>query len=421
MALVSLAGVVLYLIGIPSLFFYKLFSNRAYTIFTKSLSMLSEQVETGEERPEKAVQRMLELADQFSRKLGKKKLRCAVCDQLNEDTARACAHCGAEAVSQCINCKLVAYCSRKCQKRHWRDHHKGRCFSPSERAAFRTPATAAQLWHASWRGEEAAVLDLSMHGANVNHFNTKVGCNALFIAAQEGHDAVVRALLDAGADKEIARNDGTTALFIAAQVGHDACVRALLDAGADTDHALNRTTPLYIAAFHGHEVIVRALLDAGADKDRPSKDGATPLYAAAVHGHEACVRALLDAGADKDRATNDGNTPLFIAAQDGHDAIARALLDTGADIDLADKESATPLYIAVQNGHGTIARALLDAGADKDRAMKNGLTPLIFASGTGQIDLARALLSAGADTRKTYLGKTALEHARTAEMRELLG
>ena len=134
-------------------------------------------------------------------------------------TARACAHCGAEAVSQCINCKLVAYCSRKCQKRHWRDHHKGRCFSPSERAAFRTPATAAQLWHASWRGEEAAVLDLSMHGANVNHVNTKVGCNALFIAAQEGHDAVVRALLDAGADKEIARNDGTTALFIAAQVG----------------------------------------------------------------------------------------------------------------------------------------------------------------------------------------------------------
>ena len=53
--------------------------------------------------------------------------------------------------------------------------------------------------------------------------------------------------------------------------------------------------------------------------------------------------------------------------------------------------------------------------------MKNGLTPLIFASGTGQIDLARALLSAGADTTKTYLGKTALEHARTAEMRELLG
>ena len=44
MALISLIGVVLYLIGIPGLFFYKLFSNRAYTIFTKSLSMLSEQV-----------------------------------------------------------------------------------------------------------------------------------------------------------------------------------------------------------------------------------------------------------------------------------------------------------------------------------------------------------------------------------------
>ena len=183
--------------------------------------------------------------------------------------SRAPAHCGAEAVSQCINCKLVAYCSRKCQKRHWRDHHKGRCFSPSERAAFRTPATAAQLWHASWRGEEAAVLDLSMHGANVNHFNTKVGCNALFIAAQEGHDAVVRA-------RRRGRRQGNREerrhhrAFIAAQVGHDACVRALLDAGADTDHALNRTTRCTSRPFTG-TTRSAALLDAGADKNRPSR------------------------------------------------------------------------------------------------------------------------------------------------------
>lgn len=73
MSLISLAGVVLYLFGIPGLFLYKLFSNRAYTIFTKSLSMLSEQVEEGDLRPEKAVQRMLELANQFGHKLERRK------------------------------------------------------------------------------------------------------------------------------------------------------------------------------------------------------------------------------------------------------------------------------------------------------------------------------------------------------------
>ena len=72
MALVSLAGVALYVIGIPGLFLYKLFSNRSYTIFTKSLSMLSEQVGTGELRPEKAVQRMLELANQFGHTLDRR-------------------------------------------------------------------------------------------------------------------------------------------------------------------------------------------------------------------------------------------------------------------------------------------------------------------------------------------------------------
>ena len=51
--------------------------------------------------------------------------------------ARVCAVCGAEAVSQCVNCKVTAYCSRRCQKRHWsRGGHKGRCFSPQERAAY---------------------------------------------------------------------------------------------------------------------------------------------------------------------------------------------------------------------------------------------------------------------------------------------
>ena len=77
----------------------------------------------------------------------------------------------------------------------------------------------------------------------------------------------MRTLLDAGADKDLAQNVGANPLYIAAQNGHDAVVRALLDAGADKDLAAHvGATPLFVAAQEGHDAVVRALLDAGADK-----------------------------------------------------------------------------------------------------------------------------------------------------------
>ena len=129
-----------------------------------------------------------------------------------------------------------------------------------------------------------------------------------------GGDAIVHALLDAGADKDLAANNSFTPLHIAAKEGHDAVVRALLDAGADKNIAANHgVTPLCIAAAKGHDAIVRALLDADTDKDRARNDGVTPLCVAAAKGHDAIVRALLDAGADKNIAANDGTTPMLAA------------------------------------------------------------------------------------------------------------
>ena len=59
----------------------------------------------------------------------------------------------------------------------------------------------------------------------------------LRVAANQGNQAVVQHLLDAGADKDKADNTGTTPMLIAAQRGHDAVVQCLLDAGADKEKA----------------------------------------------------------------------------------------------------------------------------------------------------------------------------------------
>lgn len=63
--------------------------------------------------------------------------------------------------------------------------------------------------------------------------------------------------------------DKATPLFIAAQNGHEDVCRALLTAGACVDRArLDRATPLWIAAQCGHDHVVRLLLAAGAYVDQ---------------------------------------------------------------------------------------------------------------------------------------------------------
>ena len=56
----------------------------------------------------------------------------------------------------------------------------------------------------------------------------------------------------------------------------------------------------------------------------------------------------------------------------------------------------------------------------KDLATNDGATPLFIAAHNGHIDVARSLLGAGADKTAMRFGKTALDVAETAEMKELL-
>ena len=93
------------------------------------------------------------------------------------------------------------------------------------------------------------------------HFNTvRDGCQPLFYAAANGHEAAVDLLCDSGARvNDINENElEGSPLLVAARNGHDQVVRNLLLKGAK-DFACG-TTALHCAAENGHDVVIRTIL-----------------------------------------------------------------------------------------------------------------------------------------------------------------
>ena len=80
---------------------------------------------------------------------------------------------------------------------------------------------------------------------------------------------------------------GDLTLHFAAQLGHLEIVRLLVEVGADKDQADNQgATPMHIAAEEGHLDIVRFFLESGADSDRSTNQGATAWDLASWGGHQ---------------------------------------------------------------------------------------------------------------------------------------
>jgi ankyrin repeat domain-containing protein 50 len=88
-------------------------------------------------------------------------------------------------------------------------------------------------------------------------------------------------------------NNGRTPLWWAAENGHEAVVKLLLETMDVDSKDTDGQTPLSWAAERGHEAVVKLLLETGKmDVDSKAKYGQTPLSWAAQNGHEAVVKLL---------------------------------------------------------------------------------------------------------------------------------
>ena len=277
----------------------------------------------------------------------------------------------------------------------------------------------------------------------------------LHLAAEMGHEVIVRSLLRSGADKDGLESENRTPLHLAARRGHLAVAEALMDAGASVNlRDAYGETVLAAAARYNHDDVVRAIVRHGADVNDREKaheitanplvtkrdealaaqallevgaigrlrgwkanhrkaehaevaqefvggdkgdEGNTPLHVAAEMGHEDIVRSLLQSGADRNGRGEKNRTPLHLAARRGHLAVAEALMDAGASVNSRDAYGETVLASAVRHGHADVVRAIVRHGADaNNREETSGIAALHLVANGDDAEVAEALLEVGA-------------------------
>ena len=294
---------------------------------------------------------------------------------------------------------------------------------------FADAAIAGQLscnqWNTKGFFEAAAATDVARCVEDGASVNAKVGWGRktplLQAADYSKSPAVVKVLLDAGADIEARDKGGYTPLHVAVgnAVGKRdsvAVVKALLDARANIEaRDEDGYTPLHKAARGDSLALVKTLLDAGANVNAQDRIGQTSLHAAVgKRDSVAVVKALLDARADIEARDKGGYTPLHVAAENAMGkrdsvVVVKALLDAGARHEARDGDDYTPLYKAVRGESIALVKALLDAGADIEARDEYGQkTPLLWAAELSKSPaVVKALLDAGANpTVKTPDGYT---------------
>lgn len=232
-------------------------------------------------------------------------------------------------------------------------------------------------------------------GANVNKpvaFQTTY----LHLAAWDDCPDIVRALIDAGANREAKNFSGLTPLFIAASRGRTATVRALVDAGANV-HAKDRDheTALFVAARHGHADTLSALIALGADVNPSGLSGINPLHKAAQFNPSA-IRPLVALGANVNARSHFGSTPLFWAAIHNKVEAIRTLVDLNADVDARDNHGETPLFYAAKLSAINAVRVLIELGANVNATNNDGNTPIVLAFEDGHYEVVELLQRHGA-------------------------
>ncbi|XP_058621919.1 ankyrin repeat and SAM domain-containing protein 6-like [Onychostoma macrolepis] len=223
---------------------------------------------------------------------------------------------------------------------------------------------------------------------------------ALLAAAQHGHEAVVRLLLDWGAEVNFCqKSSGWSALMLAAAGGAVSVTQQLVERGADADHlnVLGKTA-FELALQLQHREVKNYLDSITTVRPQPDDEKKRPdVFHALKLGNAQLVKEIVEEDASQVNVSNaDGASPLMMAAVSGQLEVVQLLVDKHADMDRQDSVHGwTALMQATYHGNKDVVKFLLNQGADVNLRAKNGYTAfdLVMLLNDPDTELVRLLAS----------------------------
>jgi ankyrin repeat protein len=284
----------------------------------------------------------------------------------------------------------------------------------------RGPEGATPFMYAVLYSDAATLEQLLKKGADPNLHND-ARATALIWAATDFEKT--RVLLAHGADVNARSDDARTALMIAAgHPGGTAIVKLLLDHGADPNPTRNpatETTPLIQATLAADPESMRMLIERGAEV----KDAGGPALAMAITiDCRKCVDILVSRNLEKRAYT----FALRAASLSGDTNTIRLLIDHGADVNAVDPLGRTPLMNAVVSEVLPLdsVKLLIERGADVNarsqhaQSADSGRTVLEIARMRGNTAVVNLLVksgAAGAPDAARIVPAMSVQHASTIQ------
>ncbi|KAI3699887.1 hypothetical protein L2E82_44494 [Cichorium intybus] len=251
--------------------------------------------------------------------------------------------------------------------------------------------------------------------------HTNTNCTALVAAVVSRQIAVVRQLLQAGANTDIMVQLGAWSwdavsgdefkvgaglaepygvVFCAVEYfeGSGTILEMLLQhVSLDTCH--NSRTLLHHAVLCGNTAAVKTLLKFGSNVESPiNKNETRPVHMAARLGFPAILLELIAAGCDINSTTkNDNETALMVSTRFKREDCLRVLTISGADLGVVNSAGQSAELIAESTRWScTFQQTVLDvirSGTFPTSTNPSVFSPLMFVANSGDIHALKALLA----------------------------
>jgi len=216
------------------------------------------------------------------------------------------------------------------------------------------------------------------------------GWNSSSIAVRQ-EEEMARILIAHNATIDIRRSHNSkTPFHMAAEEGSIAIMRLLLEAGADVKAKIGgyELTALHLAIRHHKLRATKLLIERGADVNAVDANGCTPLYIAAHNNFVEAVELLIKAGADLNVKAN------LIDAQLRKLNLTKEENEQNT-LDPVESEQETALFAAVYNNNFEAASRLVYAGADPLVPNWRNITSWMLAVSMGNLAIVKLFVEVG--------------------------